>query len=190
MTQRTRRVTYANLASTLALVVALGGGGAYAAGLAKNSVASKQIKNGTIKAVDLKADSVTSAAVANSSLTSADLAPGAIPASTLVGHVRVRLVSVDLPQGPSAGNPGAITSTFATCNAGEQIIGGSANISNAADPATMELLATRPSKDNVGNGAVPADGEAFSFWKGTARTLTNNISPAPALRVFAICWYP
>lgn len=58
------RLTYANVASTLALVVALGGGSAaVAAGIAKNSVGTKQ----------LKANAVTSAKVRNDSLTGLDL---------------------------------------------------------------------------------------------------------------------
>ena len=48
----------------------------------------------------------------------------------------------------------------------------------------MEALVSRPSVDNVGNGAVPADGASFAFWKGTGRTLTN---VAGAMRIFAFC---
>ena len=44
--------------SILALVVAAAGG-AYAAGLAKNSVTSKAIKNGAVKGVDVKDHSLT-----------------------------------------------------------------------------------------------------------------------------------
>ena len=51
-----RHVTFANVASALALTVALGTGTAYAATkLPKNSVASKQVKNGSLRAVDFKA---------------------------------------------------------------------------------------------------------------------------------------
>jgi hypothetical protein len=46
-------LTYANVAASLAVVLALGGT-AYAAGLPKNSVASKQIKNGTVTTKDVK----------------------------------------------------------------------------------------------------------------------------------------
>ena len=98
----TARNLYPHVVSTLALVVALGSGGAYAAGLAKNSVASKQIKDGAIKVVDLDDGSVTadklapgavpnpltdgsvsSAKLANGSVTAAKLAPGAVPPATV-----------------------------------------------------------------------------------------------------------
>lgn len=54
-----RAPNYAEVASTLALTLALGTGGAYAAGqitsqdIAKNAVTSKQIKNGAVKEKDL-----------------------------------------------------------------------------------------------------------------------------------------
>lgn len=54
-----RTPRYADVAATLALVLALGTGGAYAAGkitgkqIAKNTITSSNIKNGTIQKVDL-----------------------------------------------------------------------------------------------------------------------------------------
>jgi hypothetical protein len=85
------RVSYANVVSTLALVVALGGTGAYAAGLAKNSVTSKQIKNGTIKAVDIKNDAVTGGQVKESTL-------GKVPSAAKVdGITRIRVSKADNP---------------------------------------------------------------------------------------------
>lgn len=186
MTARTRRVSYANVASTLALVVAVSSGGAYAAGLAKNSVGSKQIKNHAVKAIDLKAGSVGGDAVANGSLTAADLAAGTVPKS-LPGRIVVRRVDVSLPPGPGAGSPGAEVDAFATCLAGEKLIGGSVNVGSPTGAAT---LISRPSGDpttNGGEGDIPTDGGTFTHWKGTARTLTNASS---TMRVFAICSTP
>jgi hypothetical protein len=50
------RATYANVASTVALVIAVAGGGAAAASslVPKNSVKSPQIVNNTVKSVDVK----------------------------------------------------------------------------------------------------------------------------------------
>ena len=71
---RPRRFTYANVASTLALLVALGGGGAaMAAVVAKNSVGSPQIKNQSIRAIDIKNDAVRGPKVRNDSLKGADV---------------------------------------------------------------------------------------------------------------------
>lgn len=74
-----RRLTYANVASTVALVVALGGGGtAVAAGLAKNSVGSKQIKTAAVKKADLAPRAVDSTRVVDDSLTGADVAESSL----------------------------------------------------------------------------------------------------------------
>ncbi len=66
---------YANVTSTLALVVALGGS-AYAA----NTVRSRDIKNGEVKRVDLADNAVTSGKVRNGTLLSKDFRRGQIPA--------------------------------------------------------------------------------------------------------------
>jgi hypothetical protein len=50
-----RRLTYANVVATLALFVALGGGAYAATQLKKNSVGTKQLKNGAVTAAKLAA---------------------------------------------------------------------------------------------------------------------------------------
>ena len=84
------RLTYANVMATAAVFIAIGGG-AYAAGLAKNSVKSKQIKNGAVKTVDLGRNAVTSKKVGAGTLLASDFAAGQLPRG---------------PRGP-AGAPGA-----------------------------------------------------------------------------------
>jgi hypothetical protein len=82
----TRRLTYANVASTLALVLVLGGGGtAVAAGLAKNSVGSKQIKPAAVKSADLAPGAVDSVKIRDDGVTGTDVAEstlGKVPAAT------------------------------------------------------------------------------------------------------------
>jgi hypothetical protein len=79
-----RRITYPHVASTLALVLALGGGGAYAAGLAKNSVGSKQLKTGAVHAVDVKAGALTGGLVQDGSITGADVDESTLQLPTTV----------------------------------------------------------------------------------------------------------
>jgi len=68
------RITYANVASTLAIVMVVGGGGtAVAAGVARNSVGSPQLKAGAVKTADLGRNAVTSAKVGPNALTGADI---------------------------------------------------------------------------------------------------------------------
>jgi hypothetical protein len=74
-----RQVTYANVASTIALVLALGAGGAYAAGkigsreIKKGAVHTRQIGNRQVKRQDIAGGSINSGKVSNSTLTGKDL---------------------------------------------------------------------------------------------------------------------
>jgi hypothetical protein len=68
-----------NVLGLIAIFIALGAG-AYASGLAKNSVKSKQIKAGAVKNTELADDAVTAPKVADGSLRSEDFAPGQLPA--------------------------------------------------------------------------------------------------------------
>ncbi len=62
------RITYANVMSSLAVVLVLGGGTALAAGLAKNSVGSKQLKKNAVTTAKIKKNAVTGAKVKVSTL--------------------------------------------------------------------------------------------------------------------------
>ena len=74
------RLSYANVVSTLCLFVLLGGGAYAATQLEKNSVKSKHLKNGGVKKRDLAKRSVDSRKVVDGSLLGADFAAGQIPA--------------------------------------------------------------------------------------------------------------
>lgn len=74
MPRTSARVTYANVTSTLALVVALGAGGAYAA----NTVKSKDIVDGQVKAADMHKNSVGTSALKDRGVSAADLGAGAV----------------------------------------------------------------------------------------------------------------
>ena len=66
-----QHLTYANIMASLAVFAVLGGGMAVAAGLKKNSVRSKTIKDGAVAAADLGAGSVTTDKLANDAATGA-----------------------------------------------------------------------------------------------------------------------
>jgi hypothetical protein len=74
------RLTYANVMSTLAIVLVIGGGGAYAAkqALKKNSVTTPKIKNGAVTDSKLAAGAVTNSKLAPGAVTGDKLAPGAL----------------------------------------------------------------------------------------------------------------
>jgi hypothetical protein len=79
-----RFLTYANVASTLALVVAMGVGTSYAASqLPKNSVSAKQIKDNAVRSPEIKDGAVTSSDVADGTLTGNDIANGTLSGADL-----------------------------------------------------------------------------------------------------------
>jgi hypothetical protein len=73
------RLTYANVAATIALFLAIGGGTVYAAfGLGKNDVHSKNIAPRAVKASDLAKNAVTSPKIKDGAVQAADIAAGVI----------------------------------------------------------------------------------------------------------------
>jgi hypothetical protein len=101
--------------------------------------------------------------------------------SKLAVSARLTFPAVDLASG-TAGVPGPEASGFIKCADGEKILGGAANVSDAPE---SELLISRPATNNTGAGGYPTDGQAFTFWKATARNLNNTTTTD--VRIFAIC---
>jgi hypothetical protein len=76
--EKKSRFTYANVASTLALIIAVGGGGAAVAAVAANSVGSAAIIDGAVKNAEVANNAVKGAEVADGSLTGSDLKNGSV----------------------------------------------------------------------------------------------------------------
>jgi hypothetical protein len=74
--QLSKRLTYANVMSSIAVFLVLGGATALAAGLAKNSVGSKQLKKNAVTTKKIKNSAVTSPKIKNGSVTAEKLAAG------------------------------------------------------------------------------------------------------------------
>lgn len=69
MKQIRKRLTYANVMSSIAVFLVLGGATAIAAGLAKNSVGSKQLKKNAVTTAKIKNNAVTTAKIKNGAVT-------------------------------------------------------------------------------------------------------------------------
>ena len=81
-----KRLTYANVMSSIAVFLVLGGATALAAGLAKNSVGSKQLKKNSVTAAKIKKNAVTTAKIKNDAVTGAkvnEATLGTVPSATL-----------------------------------------------------------------------------------------------------------
>ena len=150
---RTRRLSYANVTSSLALFLALGGVSWAAATLPANSVGKRQLKD----------DAVTGQKVANGSLQVADFARGALPAG---------------PQGPAgpagaagaAGPAGAIGAAGAVGPRGEPGAKGDKGDRGEQGPAGASAcdLLLCPGSDLINNGRVSVTIDGFAIGSGTA----------------------
>jgi cytoskeletal protein RodZ len=78
-----KRLTYANIMSSVAVFLVLGGATAIAAGLAKNSVGTKQLKNNAVTAAKIKNEAVSNAKLKAGSVTETKIANGTITAAKL-----------------------------------------------------------------------------------------------------------
>lgn len=216
------KLSFANIMSMTAVMIALGGTSYAAtlaknsvgsaqikskavknSDLGNNAVTSGKVKNGSLLAQDFKSGQIPAGPkgatgapglTGQTGLTGPTGATGPQGPAGLLGRVIVRRVDINLPLSAAPGTGGTPITAFATCGPGEKIVGGSVNISNTPNlnQQEMEVLVSRPATTNTGNGGTPLDGEAFTFWKGTARTLTNTITAGvtPAMRVFALCATP
>lgn len=94
------KLTYANVMSTIAVFLLLGGGAAFAATkLGKNSVGTKQIKNNSITAAKIKKNSVTTAKIKKGSVTSSQIKAGAVNGSNLASNT-VTGANINAPSTP------------------------------------------------------------------------------------------
>jgi hypothetical protein len=91
-----RHLTYANVISTLCLVLAIGGGAAYAA----NTVFSTDIVDGEVKSVDLGTNAVTTAKIATDAVTSAKIADGSVTGADVANN---SIASADVANSSIAG---------------------------------------------------------------------------------------
>jgi len=80
-----KRITYANVMSSIAVFLVLGGGAAFAAGkLGKNSVGSKQLKKNAVTETKIKDGVVTSGKIADGAIVTAKLADGSVVTGKIV----------------------------------------------------------------------------------------------------------
>jgi hypothetical protein len=167
----------------LALVLVLGGGTAYAAKvhLPKNSVASKQVRNGSLSGADLKDGSVTGADIGDGSLTGSDLADGSIGRRDLArGAVReTQLVVVEDPAGGGAAtvfsDPSIGTVTFA-CG-GPQTVSIFASLPATATPGSVTVFGTDALDNNPVNTAVASQPTPGTDGGGAGYNGTTNLLP-------------
>ena len=173
-----RHITYANVVSTIALALAVGGGAVYAAnkigarGIRKNAIHSSHIKNKQVKRQDIAGGSINSRKVSNESLTGKDireatlgLVPSAADARTVNG-ITERVVRAS--QRGGAG--------------GSQVLaqgGLSVTMSCPGGNPTLELRATAPG--DFGNLFTSGSGSA-QFDSATSQTIPGDDTGIASVR--------
>jgi hypothetical protein len=173
-----RHITYANVVSTIALVLAVGGGAVYAAskvgsgGIRKNAIHSFHIKNKQVKRQDIAGGSINSRKVSNESLTGKDireatlgLVPSAADAHTVNG-ITERVVRASQPGGAG----------------GSQVLaqgGLSVTLSCPGGTPTLVLRATAPG--DFGNLFTSGSGSG-QFDSATSQTIPGDNTGIASVR--------
>jgi hypothetical protein len=84
--QLRKRLTYANVMSSIAVFLVLGGATAIAAGqLGKNSVGTKQLKKNAVTAVKIKNNAITTAKIRDGAVSGGKLSDGSVTTQKIAG---------------------------------------------------------------------------------------------------------
>jgi len=130
-----KRLTYANVMSSLAVFLVIAGGSALAANtLGKNTVGSKQLKKNAVTSVKVKNNAITGGKIANGAVTGSKLGGGAVGASNLAANSVTGAAIAD----------GAVSGTKIANGAvgGDKIAAGAVGTGNLANGSvTREKLA-------------------------------------------------
>lgn len=148
MKQIRKRLTYANVMSSIAVFVVLGGGAVAASQLPKNSVGSKQLKKNAVKASKIAKSAVNGAKIADGSVTNAEIADGAVTTSKIADNAATgaKVDEATLSEVPSARNA--------------SFLGGSAAVEYAKSQLPAATLASLSGTWKTEGGRAPA-----SFYK-------------------------
>ncbi|MDO9456056.1 hypothetical protein [Nocardioides sp.] len=175
------RPSPALVVAVLALLLATGST-SYAAGLARNSVGTAQLKSRAVTTAKIKPDAVTGQQIRAGSVTSSDLAPAARARRPVV-------VVRDLSQGTVTLATVAGVTYEAACRSDTPVDRGSLTITGATDGTQVELAGKGGNDDGDGRSTL-SRAESFSFFldpptafdqqtrafDGTVRTVGGPIS--------------
>lgn len=198
MTSKTRsfRPSPALAIACLALFAALSGS-AIAAGVAKNSVRSAQIVNGTVRTIDLHDNAVNSAKVADQTLTANDLGPDSVNSEEIAANA----------VGSSEVADGSLTAN----DLGPDSVGASEIQANAVNASELGTVTVRTNTVGIAAGAsfgvsvdcapgeqvISGGGQPANFGvemtssrpqgNGWLYQAKNNNGAASTITVFALC---
>lgn len=123
MQQIRKRLTYANVMSSIAVFLVLGGATAFAATqLGKNSVGAKQLKANAVTAAKIKKNAVTGAKIKKEAVTGAKIKNGSVTAAKIPdGAITGSKVNVaTLGTVPSSATTNSVRSAHGTLSIGQE----------------------------------------------------------------------
>jgi hypothetical protein len=171
----TRRFTYANVMSSIAVFLILGGATAVAAGLAKNSVGSKQLKKNAVSAAKIKKNAVTSAKIKKAAVDGSKVKDGSLTGADInlgsLGTVPSADKANSANSAGSAGNANtvggqSVTKLFKTLHEGDSgvtvttVAGFTFIVTCQEDDADVEVTAPTSTSWVMEAGGVPGNLEA------------------------------
>ncbi len=190
MKQLRKRLTYANVMSSIAVFLVLGGATAFAATqLAKNSVGTKQLKSNAVTTAKIKKEAVSRAKIKNSAVDAAKLADNSVTTTKLADSAVTNsklaenaVTGAKVADGSLSGadiNQGSLTSVKAANVYSALFESTGSKLARASDPGIKsggcflvcaiefprdisECIYTASSAHNgTGGSGVPAMAEAF-----------------------------
>jgi hypothetical protein len=174
------RITYANVASTLALAAALGGGTAYAL-TAPNEVNSASIIDGEVKNPDIAGSSIGTGKIGDNTLTGDDIAPGAIGTSELSdGAVASQKIALGTIQDANIALGTITGQRLATGTLTTRELGIASVASSELQPSSVN--ASEISADAVGSSEIAAGAVGTSELAGGS-VRTAQLGRLPGVRV-------
>ena len=188
MKQIRKRLTYANVMSSIAVFVVLGGGAIAATQLPKNSVGSKQIKKNAVKTPKIANNAVNGAKIADGSVTGAEIGDGTVA----TGELAASAVTADKLADNAVTTNKIANDAVTGAKVNEATLGQvpSANTANSANTASFANTAGRAT--NVFTALVNSNGAVLSSVPAgvTATKLGTGIYEVDFNRPIAGCtWF-
>lgn len=152
------KLTYANVVSTLCLFILLGGGAYAATRLPKNSVGTKQLKNGAVTGAKVKVGSLSASSFKEGQLplgTIGPIGPKGEPGAThvLTYEGQITVVPGDMSE-----------SRAAACPSGEAATGGGFVFEESPSGPGDLIKQDRPDELTSGHNLIPENGKPANSW--------------------------
>ena len=174
MKQIRKRITYANVMSSIAVFLILGGGAAYAAKkigsneIKGNSITTGKIKKEAVTASKIKKETITTAKIKNGAVTGAKVQVstlGKVPSATNADHATSadtattvggsRIVTFNKPAGGTLFSLNGLT---ISCNAATGVATATTSVAANINAVSVDTITDNDTDNRVFNASVPAGG--------------------------------